>query len=61
MKMFKIFLIMVVGSIMTSCYNDFETPSPEPSGRVIGQSLVAGTLVEQGTKITVYVATESDP
>jgi serine/threonine-protein kinase len=38
-----------------------ETPSPEPSGRVIGQSLVAGTLVEQGTKITVYVATESDP
>ena len=30
MKMFKIFLIMVVGSIMTSCYNNFETPSPEP-------------------------------
>ena len=28
--MFKIFLIMVVGSIMTSCYNNFETPSPEP-------------------------------
>ena len=30
MKMFKIFLIMVVGSIMMSCYNDFKTPSPEP-------------------------------
>ena len=28
MKMFKIFLIMVVGSIMTSCYNNFETPEP---------------------------------
>ena len=26
--MFKIFLIMVVGSIMTSCYNNFETPEP---------------------------------
>lgn len=26
--MFKIFLIMVVGSIMTSCYNDFDTPKP---------------------------------
>lgn len=29
--MFKIFLIMVVGSIMTSCYNDFETPKPTPT------------------------------
>lgn len=38
-----------------------EVASPEPSGRVIGQSLVAGTLVEQGTKMTVYVATEADP
>ncbi len=28
MKMFKIFLIMVVGSILTGCYNDFETPKP---------------------------------
>ena len=28
MKMFKIFLIMVVGSILTSCYNDFDTPKP---------------------------------
>lgn len=28
--MFKIFLIMVVGSILTGCYNDFETPKPAP-------------------------------
>ncbi len=28
MKMFKIFLIMVVGSILTGCYNDFDTPKP---------------------------------
>lgn len=30
MKMFKIFLIMVVGSILTGCYNDFDTPKPAP-------------------------------
>ena len=28
--MFKIFLIMVVGSILTGCYNDFDTPKPAP-------------------------------
>lgn len=30
MKLFRIFLITVVGSLMVSCYNDFDMPSPAP-------------------------------